>query len=196
MGRFLSPDPYEIVLRKEKGSSPEERKKLFDNFIANPQAWNKYGYGLENPLRNIDQDGHCSAPAGLSSGQTGVCVEAFIAAPRIGGIGLGDNRSFDSNGGGYRMRVDVRIDPGRNGNVSINKDVGYSKVGFQDLNFGSRGDGNAHLLGPVTTDDDGNRHFEVTGWAENGFEDINHLGTIRFDLHFTASPEGLSLIHI
>jgi hypothetical protein len=88
------------------------------------------------------------------------------------------------------MRVDVRIDPGRNGNVSINKDVGYSKVGFQDLNFGSRGDGNAHLLGPVTTDDDGNRHFEVTGWAENGFEDINHLGTIRFDLHFTASPEG------
>ena len=188
-GRFLSPDPYEIVTHKNLGKSAKQRTQLLQSFISNPQAWNKYAYGLDNPLRNTDVGGNCSAPAGLSSGQSGICVEAFIAAPRIGGIGLGDNRTFDPNGGSYRFRVDVRVSPGTNDGVSINKDVGYSKVGFESFNLGNRGTGDASL-GPVTTDDNGNRHFEVTGSAQNGFEDINHLGTISFDLNFTATPDG------
>jgi len=189
MGRFASADPYEIVLRKNQGKTPNEQKQLLDSFIANPQAWNKYAYGLNNPLKNIDIGGNCSAPAGLRGGQTGVCVEAFIAAARIGGVGLGDNRSFNPNGGTYRFRVDVRVDPGTDGGVSVNKDAGYSKVGFEGLNFGARGTGDV-TLGPVTTDADGNRHFEVTGSADNGFEAVNHLGTISFDLKFTAAPDG------
>jgi RHS repeat-associated protein len=189
MGRFMSADPYEIVIRKNRGDSANQQKQLLESFIANPQAWNRYAYGLNNPIKNVDVGGNCSAPAGLQGGQTGVCVEAFIAAPRIGGVGLGDNRTFNSNGGTYRFRVDVRVDSGSTGAVSINKDVGFSKVGTESLNFGRRGTGDA-TLGPVTTDDNGNRHFEVTGTAQNVFEAINNLGTISFGLKFTATPDG------
>jgi len=141
MGRFMSGDPYEIVIRKNQGKSANEQKQLLESFIANPQAWNKYAYGLNNPLKNVDVGGNCSAPAGLHGGQTGVCVEAFIAAPRIGGIGLGDNRTFNPNGGTYRFRVDVRVDPGTTGGVSVNKDAGFSKVGTESINVGRRGAG-------------------------------------------------------
>lgn len=189
MGRFMSADPYEIVIRKNRGKSANEQKQLLESFIANPQAWNKYAYGLNNPLKNVDVGGNCSAPAGLHGGQTGVCVEAFIAGPRIGGIGLGDNRTFNPNGGTYRFRVDVRVDPGTTGGVSVNKDVGVSKVGTESITVGRRGTGDV-ALGPVTTDDSGNRHFEVTGTAQNGFEAVNNLGTISFDLKFTATPDG------
>ena len=189
MGRFTSPDPYDIVTHKNLGQSPKQRMQLLQSFISNPQAWNKYAYGLNNPLKNVDVGGNCSVPAGLQGGQTGVCVEAFIAAPRIGGVGLGDNRTFNPNGGTYRFRVDVRVDPGAAGGVSVNKDAGFSKVGTESINFGRRGTGDV-TLGPIRTDDSGNRHFEVTGTAQNGFEAVNSLGTISFDLNFTATPDG------
>jgi RHS repeat-associated protein len=195
MGSFLMPDPYEIVTQKNKGTSAQQQKQLLESFIANPQSWNKYAYALNNPLHNIDIGGNCSVPANLSSGQIGICIEAFIAAPRIAVIGLGDNRTFSPYGGTYRFRVDVRVDPENNGSISINQDVGTSKLGFQSLNIWSHGKGDAQL-GPVTSDVDGNRHFEVTGVAANGFSDftdqtgIGISGTIRFDLSFTASPDG------
>jgi hypothetical protein len=52
---------------------------------------------LNDPIGSVDPDGRCTVPAGLKAGQVGICVEAFIAAPRIGGIGRGDNRTFQSN---------------------------------------------------------------------------------------------------
>lgn len=165
MGRFNSPDPYEIVEHKDQGRTDQERRSLLNSCISNPQAWNKYAYGLGSPLRNIDVGGNCSAPAGLKGGQTGVCVETFIAAKHIGGIGLGDNRTFSSNGGSYRFRVDVRIDPGSNGKISINSDAGKSSVLVEGLGF--KGQGTA-TLSPVTTDENGNRTFTVSGSAVNG----------------------------
>jgi len=42
----------------------------------------------------------------------------------------------------------------------------------------------------MTIDDSGNRHFEVTGSAQNGFEAVNNLGTISLDFKFTATPGG------
>ena len=44
MGRFLSPDPIRI-------SSAH---------LENPQRWNEYAYGLNNPLINVDIDGRFS----------------------------------------------------------------------------------------------------------------------------------------
>jgi len=193
-GRFTSPDAYEIVVQKNQGKTQKEQRVLLNSFISNPQAWNKYAYGLNNPMRNIDVGGRCSAPAGLSKGQTGVCVEAFIAAPRIGGIGLGDNRTFSSSGGTYRFRVDIRVDPGTNGKVSINSDAAMSKVGFESAGVSLRGKGEAQI-GAVTTDESGNRQFDVTGTAINGFERFTGglagpSGDIQFDLSFTATPGG------
>lgn len=192
LGRFTSPDPYNILTRKDQGKTQAERKSLLDSFISNPQSWNKYAYALNAPLHLVDAGGNCSAPAGLKPGQTGVCIEAFIAAPRIGGVGLGDNRTFSSSGGTYRFRVDVRVDPGANGNISINKDAAMSQIGTSSINIGLRGKGEAQI-GAVIPDDQGNRQFAVTGQAINGIQRFTGLGpqgAIQFDLSFTATPGG------
>jgi RHS repeat-associated protein len=195
-GRFTSPDPYEIVRQKDQGKTEEERRSLLNSYISNPQAWNKYAYALNNPLQNIDVGGKCSAPAGLKVGQTGVCIETFIAAKHIGGIGLGDNRTFSPYGGSYRFRVDVRIDPGPKGQISINSDAAKSSVLVEGLGFKGRGTAS---LSPVTTDEIGNRTFTVSGSAVNGEQFINKYvplfnpapqGDINFDLTFTVSPGG------
>jgi len=192
LGRFTSSDPYNILTRKDQGKTQAERKSLLDRVISNPQSWNKYAYALNAPLHLVDTGGNCSAPAGLKPGQTGVCIEAFIAAPWIGGIGLGDNRSFSASGGTYRFRVDVRVDPGASGNISINKDAAMSQVGTSSLNIGLRGTGDAHI-GAVIPDEQGNRQFDVTGEAINGFQRFTGLGPqgpIQFGLSFTATPSG------
>jgi RHS repeat-associated protein len=195
-GRFTSPDPYEIVVQKNKGKTQQEQQTLLNSFISNPQALNKYAYGLNNPLKNIDVGGHCSAPAGLKGGQTGICVEAFIAAKTINGIGRGDGRTFSPTDGTYRFRVDVRVDPGANGNISINTDTGRSGVIVKGLGF--KGEGTATVSGSAT-DDSGNRTFTVSGTAVNGEQFINQYvpffnpapqGDISFDLKFTVTPGG------
>src|SRR5689334_15912771 len=42
LGRFTSPDPTFLNIRK----------------VFNPQRWNLYGYGVNNPLKFVDPDGN------------------------------------------------------------------------------------------------------------------------------------------
>ena len=50
-GRFTSPDPFSIL--QEAGSREE-----LDEYLSNPQHWNKYTYSLNNPLKYVDPDGN------------------------------------------------------------------------------------------------------------------------------------------
>ena len=56
-GRFTSPDSYDIVLEMRKGRDEDEQRAILDNYLANPQLWNKYAYALNNPLKFTDSDG-------------------------------------------------------------------------------------------------------------------------------------------
>src|SRR5690349_23293108 len=56
-GRFTGVDPYDINLERQDTSDPEEANALFRNYISQPQHWNHYSYGLNNPLRYVDPDG-------------------------------------------------------------------------------------------------------------------------------------------
>jgi RHS repeat-associated protein len=48
LGRFMSPDPFiPFNLKKDK----------FQEWISNPQHWNKYAYALNNPLLYVDPSG-------------------------------------------------------------------------------------------------------------------------------------------
>ncbi len=57
LGRFSSPDPYNVILEKERGEDEDERAKILIGFISNPQRWNMYVYVVNNPLAFTDPDG-------------------------------------------------------------------------------------------------------------------------------------------
>ena len=56
-GRFASPDPYNVILEKERGEDEDERADILIGFISNPQRWNMYVYVVNNPLAFTDPDG-------------------------------------------------------------------------------------------------------------------------------------------
>jgi len=120
-GRFTGSDPYLIVQQKARGKSVDEQKKILNNYILNAQAWNRYVFVLNSPLTIIDKSGKCSVPAGLKPGQTGICVEAYIRAPVVKGVGLGDNRGSSGVDGTLtsRVRTDLIISKNGNGTAHI-----------------------------------------------------------------------------
>ena len=67
IGRFTTTDPVVDV----------------KSALVNPQRWNKYAYGLNNPLRNVDPDGRDSLDLAIGFGQ-GVGRVALGAAMAFG----------------------------------------------------------------------------------------------------------------
>lgn len=70
MGRFISPD----WTAKEEGSDPVPYADLTD-----PQSLNLYSYVKNNPLSNVDKDGHCLEDACVVEGIVGAVVVTSIA---------------------------------------------------------------------------------------------------------------------
>jgi len=84
---------------------------------ADPQSFNRYSYGLNNPLRYVDPTGHCPAPTsenGYEGSGNVLCIAAFIPTSESSGpLGLiytGDAREFSANSGLTDSRFWVWID--------------------------------------------------------------------------------------
>ncbi len=56
-GRFTSPDSYNIMEEMKKGKDEAEQRRILNDYLSNPQEWNKYTYALNNPLKLVDPDG-------------------------------------------------------------------------------------------------------------------------------------------
>ena len=70
-GRFTTPDPFNPM--------DELVGQEFDDYLANPQYWNKYAYSLNNPLKYKDSDGALphAVVGGLVGGGIGGALELY-----------------------------------------------------------------------------------------------------------------------
>jgi RHS repeat-associated protein len=193
-GRFTSPDPYMIIFEKNKGRNQSERETRVRTYISQPQIWNKYAYTLNSPVRNVDPDGRCSAPA-LKNGQAGICIEAFIAASRLNVVGKGDARGFNGNDNFGRLtaraRVDLVVTPGV-GIDSQSVRAGRSEVNIPGvLTIGSQGTATAPISNEKVAAD-GTLSFTVTIKAENGFKGAPGAPgeAIDIQINLVVTPDG------
>lgn len=56
-GRFISPDPLNIIFEKEKGRNYRAKQMILRSFLAQSGNWNQYSYVLNNPLKLTDPKG-------------------------------------------------------------------------------------------------------------------------------------------
>jgi RHS repeat-associated protein len=61
MGRFSSPDPYNII-------TEADGREHFDTYISQPQNWNRYAYVWNNPFRYVDPHGETVYVVAYTSG--------------------------------------------------------------------------------------------------------------------------------
>ena len=182
IGRFISADPL-----KASGSP------------RNPQSWNRYSYVLNSPLALVDRDGQCSAPA-VGKGQVGVCVDLYIAAPRINGLGRGDDRgpAPKDPSATYRTEVQMVLDPAKGTAAVVKNDAGTSTakiIGVPDspleLDISHKGTSST-TVSPVTKDDNGDMHFTMSNVGLNGLSSLPGApkDTIKTDVNFDFTPDG------
>src|SRR6202035_1486636 len=156
---------------------------------SSPQSWNRYAYTRGNPLKRVDPDGTCDAPAGLQEGQVGFCFQSFISASHIGGIGLGDDRTFTANDPSATFRTSFKmiVDP-KTGNVIGQPDVkaGHSDVLIRGL--GLPGSSTASLSSSHTAV--GKTLYSVLITGKNGLSALNTYGQIGFRANFSLDASG------
>jgi len=126
MGRFLSPD-------WSAQEEPVPYAKLDD-----PQTLNLYGYASNNPLSNIDADGHC----------WGIISWWQQACNAQDGLGWVSNEQADKNAAEQRkLLVAAQVKPiDANGNP---QDVDWNKASNKDVNYAFKEVTAAAALKPV-----------------------------------------------
>jgi RHS repeat-associated protein len=58
-GRFTSVDPFNLPLDTQQAAerNSERARSLFNAYLSQPQQWNRYSYGINNPLLYVDPTG-------------------------------------------------------------------------------------------------------------------------------------------
>ncbi len=57
LGRFTSPDPYNIILESNAEKDKEKASAKLHNYLLTTAKWNRYTYCLNNPLIYLDSNG-------------------------------------------------------------------------------------------------------------------------------------------
>lgn len=184
-----------------------------DQHKTDPSSWNSYVYVRNNPCNRTDPNGRCSPPPGLKPGQVGICVEAFIAAEKFGGIGYGDNRTFSGNNEKLSSKFSIGIiaerTPGDSKTFTVaqktkagvstvdNPLYGFgpptmtgppliSKQGTADTTLnGQKADASGSSQTTVAIGSDKMVNFNVSTTAVNAFSSLP--GTIRSSLDLTIN---------
>lgn len=147
--------------------------------FSDPQTLNLHVYVLNNPLRFRDPTGHCPAPP-LGSGDI-ICVDLFIAAETVGGVGEGDDRTYDYDSEPDQSRAYAYLHLDDQGSLTlVEAFVNYSIVLGRE--FGPFNENNVFEVfqSPATNE-------IIVNWSlENGFS--GYLGSIADDLADDVTP--------
>ncbi|MGC4085514.1 MAG: RHS repeat-associated core domain-containing protein [Vicinamibacterales bacterium] len=173
-GRFTSVDPVLDM----KGA------------LVDPQQWNRFVYVRNNPLRYVDPDGRCSKPADQKEGETGICVEAFIADNWFRGIGRGDDRGFSGTDPKLTARSRVKVTVGADGKVT-SEVVESERSGVLCKGCGLRGDTVATTSSKQNAD--GSTSVHVSLWGRNGEAFLAPLapsGVLQGHINLNISASG------
>lgn len=139
---------------------------------------------MQNPGSFADESGFCASPSGVAPGQVGLCVEAFIAAARIGpgGVGHGDARGFSGSDPVLTARATsmIVVDP-VSGTIRATHSAAVSYMGYGPASAGIAGTVNASITGQ-TTNNDGSVSFTLTVRALNGPRHVTPSAIPMFDL--------------
>lgn len=191
MGRFTSPDPYvfQFAAASHTGDD-EEQKQLQQHYISNPQVWNKYTYGLNNPLKFVDPNGRCSKPSSQKEGEAGICIEAFIAKSWFKLVGRGDNRGFSGTDKDLTARSRVKLTISKDGKVT-SQEVESARSGVVVKGLGLRGDTVAQVS--AKPNEDGSTSVHVSLWGRNGEAALAPLapsGVLQGNFNLNVSKSG------
>ena len=189
-GRWPSPDPSGIASAR----------------ASDPQTWDRYTYARNDPLRFVDRDGTCTAPAGGN----GVCIDLFIptaTVPGTYGFGLGDDRGPESDGGTFRVQFQLTYDPSA-GVATIESDAGASQAKI--LGVVLTADGTLTALPSdsmpagvnATFNNDGSATFTVSVAALNGLANVpfsslfgDVTSTIDLSISVTINADGTASVN-
>jgi RHS repeat-associated protein len=196
--RWLAPDTAQWHTPDPPATAPDPK------FMQSPWGLNPYQYVNQNPVAYWDPDGKCSAPI-IGPGQVGICIEAYIAADKIGifDLGRGDNRGTEAYNPLETNRIQQQITFDlQNHTVASQTQIAMSEVVIPDLGFEMGGGGGPTSIvlqgtGETNVRDvwrnfAGGTDFKAGGHGVNGFSSMpgGPSGSIDYSFTFRVDDDG------
>jgi RHS repeat-associated protein len=113
--RHHNPEMYRVSFFRNRFYDQETGRWTQEDPIGVAGGSNLYQFNGNNPVTFSDPFGLCERPTGSG---VGICIESFIAQPRVFGfLPVGDGRGPSGNGGSFKTSQRFSIDP-RSGSLS------------------------------------------------------------------------------
>jgi hypothetical protein len=148
---------------------------------------------MNNPINRSDPSGNCSKPAGVDKDTVGICVEGFIAARKLNGVGDGDNRTFAANNATKTNREQVQILVNTKTGVITAKTTAAKSTASIGPILLARGQGTATTtLSNAARQSDGTITFSAQTTALNGLANLPGApkDTIDYKFNFVVTLAG------
>lgn len=187
-GRFLSPDPYNIILEAKAEKDRKQAQKKLQEYLAKPQQWNRFAYVTNNPLVLVDPSGEVLKLSGTTEEK-----ERFLQMLReMVGPKASKNIGFECATDGtwiVKYKGPGGLDVGGEFGVALQDIVDSSKV----VSLSMTGAGLESNGGAITSLNDDNSKitikisYGVVDTAERVLKGQGYKGTDGKDLKFTLS---------